>query len=123
MNLLEKVKTIADGAANLALWVGSGGNVVSPEVAQARADICLTCPHNRRGIVGTREIAEATMKFLSFKNALDLKVNREGELHSCDGCGCVIPLMIWEPQDRITKQMTGEERAVTPSFCWKLNQP
>lgn len=122
MNLLEKVKTIADGVANLTIWVGSGGEVVAPAVAQARANICLTCPHNRKGVGGTREVAEATLKFLSFKNALELTVKDEALLDSCEGCGCVIPLMIWEPQARIQKQMTGEERAQTPSFCWKLKK-
>lgn len=122
MNLLERVKTMVDGVKNLTLWVGSGGEVVAPEDAQARAAVCLSCPHNLPGMVATREVAEATLKFLEFKNSLKLGVAGEEDLHSCTGCGCVIPLMIWEPQARIQKQMTGEERAVTPSFCWKLKK-
>lgn len=120
MSIWEQVKTMADGVKNLTLWIGAGGDVVSQDDAQTRANICLMCPHNKPGAVGTREVAEATIKFLEFKNQLKLTVKGELGLQSCDGCGCVIPLMIWEPQDRIQQQMTGEELAVTPSFCWKL---
>ena len=123
MNLLAKVKTMVDGVKNLTIWVGSGGVVVAQEVAQARADICFTCPLNRRGMGVTAEVAEATLKFLEFKNSLDLRVEREAELHHCFGCGCVLKLLIWEPQDRILSQMTGEETAITPGFCWKMKRP
>lgn len=123
MNLWDKIKTMADGAKNLTLWVGSGGEVVSQELAQERADICLTCADNRPGMDITREVAEATLKFLSFKNELELRVNGEDDLQSCRGCGCVIPLMIWESQDRIQAQMTREEIAKTPNYCWKLRKP
>jgi hypothetical protein len=123
VNLIAKVKTMVDGAKNLTLWVGSGGEVVSQEVAQERANVCFTCPLNQRGMGVTAEVAEATLKFLEFKNSLDLRVEREAELHHCFGCGCVLKLLIWEPQTRIVSQVTGEEKAVTPFFCWKLKTP
>jgi len=120
MNLLERAKTIADGAKNLAIWVGSGGLVVSQEDAQARAEICLNCPLNEPGMAVTSEVASATRAFLEFKNQLRLRVNGEKSLHHCKGCGCVLRLLIWEPQDRIKSQMTSEEVKLSPPFCWKL---
>ncbi len=123
MNLLERVKTIAGGVANLTAWVGSGGEVVAQDVAQERANICLPCPMNRQGMGITREVAEATLKFLSFKNSLNLSVIREDGLRHCAGCGCVLKLMVWEPQSRIVAQMTSEELAASPEFCWKRKQP
>ena len=120
MNLLERVKTMVDGVKNLTLWVGSGGEVVAPEVAQARAEVCLNCPHNLPGMVATREVAEATLKFLEFKNSLKLDVAGEEDLHSCATCGCVLPLLIWEPDARVAKQMTPEEIKSSPEECWKL---
>lgn len=122
MNLLERAKTIADGAKNLAIWVGSGGLVVSQEDAQARAEICLNCPLNEPGMAVTSEVASATRAFLEFKNQLRLRVNGEKSLHHCKGCGCVLRLLIWEPQDRVKAQMTSEEIAITPKYCWKLKE-
>lgn len=123
MNLLAKVKTMVDGVKNLTLWVGSGGEVVSQEVAQERANLCFTCPLNQRGMGVTGEVAEATLKFLEFKNSLDLRVDREAELHHCFGCGCVLKLLIWEPSLNIKKQLTASEVEVSPPYCWKINEP
>jgi hypothetical protein len=120
MNLLEKVKTMAEGIANLTLWVGSGGVVVDQDEAQARADVCLGCPLNQPGMEVSKEVALATKKFLEFKNGLDLRVKGEKSLHHCKGCGCVLRLLIWEPQPRIKEQMNAAEIQVTPQFCWKL---
>ncbi len=120
MYILDLASKFVDGAKNVGLWVGSGGQVVSQGEAQARADICLTCPSNQHTDGVTKEVALATKKFLEFKNQLELRVRGEKSLHHCLGCGCVLRLMIWEPQDRVKSQMTGEEMAVTPKFCWKL---
>lgn len=120
VNLWNKAKTMVDGAANLAIWVGSGGVVVSPEEAQDRAAICLNCPQNKPGMEVTKEVALATRKFLEFKNQLQLRVNGEKSLFHCATCSCVLRLLIWEPQDRIKSQMTEEEIKKSPAFCWKL---
>lgn len=120
MSIWEQVKTMADGVKNLTLWIGAGGDVVSQDEAQTRANICFTCPLNKRGMGVTAEVAEATLKFLEFKNSLKLRVEREDELHHCAGCGCVLKLLIWETQNRVQSQMTSEETHVTPEFCWKI---
>lgn len=120
MYLIDKVQTMVDGVKNITLWLGSGGVCVSQQEAQARANICITCPLNKHTSYVTKEVADATHKFLEFKNGLDLRVNGERSLYHCAGCGCVLRLLIWEPQDRVKSQMTGEEVAVTPNFCWKL---
>ncbi len=119
MNLLAKVATMVDGVTNLTTWVGSGGVVVDPSEAQSRADICLNCPHNQPDSNLNEVVAKAVKKFLSFKNDLDLRVQGERSLFSCTGCGCQLRLLIWEPAERIKTQMTGEELAVAPAYCWK----
>ncbi len=136
-NLLSRVATMIDGAANLSLWLGSGGICVSQEEAQSRADICNTsgpildengiklaptggpCPLNKEGSNVTKEVALATKKFLEFKNDLSLKVEGEKKLKHCAGCSCVLRLMTWEPSERIAKQMTPEEYELSPQPCWK----
>ncbi len=121
MNLFDKVSTMVDGVKNLTTWLGSGGLCVSQEVAQSRADICnyggperRPCHLNRQGGAVTQDVALATKKFLEFKNNLELRVNGEKSLYGCAGCGCVLRLMVWEPQDRVKAQMSGEEIKVTP---------
>jgi len=119
MNLLSKVATMADGVANLTTWVGSGGVVVDHDEAQKRADICLTCPMNQPDSELNEAVAKAVKKFLSFKNDLDLRVKGEKSLLSCQTCGCQLRLLIWEPADRIGKQMTEEEYQMSIDACWK----
>ncbi len=121
--LLEKVKTMADGVKNLTAWVGSGGEVVAQDVAQERANICFKCPLNQRGMGITGEVAEATLRFLEFKNSLDLHVADEEKLHHCFNCGCVLKLLIFEPQDRVVAQMTDQEKSEAPEHCWKIKLP
>lgn len=129
MNLLDKVATMVDGAKNLTLWLGSGGLCVSQEEAQGRADICNKagpnggpCPLNKEGSEITKEVADATHAFLRFKNELELKVQGERSLKHCEACGCVLRLMIWEPLDRVQKQMDAAELKLTPSYCWKIKK-
>lgn len=128
-NLLERVATQIDGVKNLTTWLGSGGVCVDQEVAQERADICnyggperRPCPKNVTGSSINDAVAEATKRFLEFKNDLELKVKGEKQLKSCDTCGCVLRLMVWETQDRIAKQMTPEEVKESPEYCWKLRK-
>ncbi len=120
MNLLEKASTIAEGISNLTTWVGSGGAVVSQEEAQSRASICINCPCNKPDLAINELVAKAVKKFLAFKNELDLRVQGERSLYSCETCGCQIRLLIWEPMDRVKQQMTSEEIHLSPKHCWKI---
>jgi hypothetical protein len=122
MNLLQKAASIPNGVKHITEWLGSGGTVVSQADAQERANICLKCPKNVSGLAVTKAVALAIKAHLETKNQLRLRVQGEKSLHSCEACGCVLRLLVWEPQDRVQSQLTDGEVEQLPDNCWKLKE-
>ncbi len=123
MNILERAKHYVGGGVDVTLWLGSGAECVSQEVAEERASICRLCTKNQPGEALDETVAAAVKRYLEFKNQMELKVPKEEELLSCKGCDCQLKLLIWETQDRIVKQTDAAERASAPGHCWKLRTP
>lgn len=122
MNLWNQIKNIPGGAKHLADWIGDGGHVVDRDEAQKRANICQTCALNVPGLAITSAVASAIKAQLSLKSKIRLRVDGEKKLHNCDACGCVLRLLVWEPQERVESHLTDEERQKLPEFCWKVSK-
>lgn len=121
MNIWDQIKAIPGGVVNLKDWLGDGGQVVDPKTAQARANVCITCGLNKPGLSVTTAVALAVRAHLGVKNKLKLRVDGEKSLNSCQACGCVLRLLIWETQERVELGITEEERAKLPGMCWKIS--
>lgn len=121
MNILDKAKSFPHGASAIAEWLGNGGNVVEPEVAQQRANTCIECPHNESGDALTGVLADGVRNLLTWKNKIGLKVFGEHRLGNCDICGCVLRLQIHEPLEDVKASMTQHEKEKLPQHCWKLD--
>jgi hypothetical protein len=119
MGLLEKLKNYAGGVALLRDWVGENSAPIAPADAQARADICATCPANIAGIKLADSVADAIKKQLEFKNHLELRVEHEERLHTCSVCDCNLPLMVWCPDRLFIGHYTRADAARYPGYCWK----
>lgn len=119
MNFFEKLSRYADGAMILRDWVGANSLPVSNQIAQERADICLKCPSNAEGMKLTEAIAAEIKRQVEFKNHLELRVDGEKSLHSCDVCQCVNRLQIWLPDHILTRHYTKADAIRYPDFCWK----
>lgn len=123
---MSLLKTIKQGRANLAEWLGEGGKIVGRAEAQARADVCLKgnsgkpCPNNVPLNPATKAIALAIKTHLAIKNSHRLRVEGEKSLHHCRACSCVLRLQVWLPQEMVVSQLTDEELPLLPLFCWKL---
>jgi hypothetical protein len=127
MSILEKAKHIPHGVSVISKWLGSGGEVVDQQTAQARANVCCgtnpteaKCANNVSTSPATGAVAAAVKSYLGIKNKLGLKVGGEDELGTCQACGCVLKLIVWEPQTKVQREITDEERPRLPSWCWKL---
>lgn len=99
----QRIGQLASGAQILSDWIGEGAQPVPIETAQARADVCtgrLTghpCPFNRSGFKPVEGAAERIRLHLERKNELDLRVEGEENLHTCDICWCHLPLKVHVP--------------------------
>ena len=120
MNLLERAKTMVNGASTLALWLGSGGMCVSQETAQKRTDICLVCPMNQEGNQITESVAQAIKEQVELKNHLGLKTQGIKSLKSCKACDCFLPLKIFVPLERILPN--EDEKSKLHPACWLLHE-
>lgn len=122
MNLIEQAKRIPGGITHLTDWLGSGGQVVDPKLAQHRANTCITCSLNQPISSITKVVALAIKAQLGIKNKLNLRVVGEKKLKGCGICGCVLRLQIWQPQKMVEGHLTEEEIQKAPSFCWKIKK-
>ena len=118
MNLLNQVKHWPHGREVISDWLGSGGHVVDRELAQQRADICLTCPMNGETNTVTGAFAGGIKRLLEMKNKLGLRVHGEKALGLCDVCGCANRLRIWQPMPLVREAATTEELRDYPPHCW-----
>lgn len=123
MTILDQIRHIPDGIKHISDWLGDGGEVVRKTDAQARADVCNRgfngerCPFNARGVKMSTPVALAIKRHLEVKNSLNLRVEGEKQLGTCEACGCSLRLLVWQTQDRIRLQTDGEH---LPAECWKL---
>lgn len=118
-SFIERLNNYANGLSVLRDWVGTGGVPVEQHVAQARANICLDCPHNREGVKLADTIAAAVKEQIELKNHLHLHVNGEYRLKSCMVCDCVNRLQIWCPDKLFEGHYTAADMVRYPPECWK----
>lgn len=110
--LVEAVKRDVNGARSLAEWLGEGAMPVSQDLAEVRALACRQCPMNG-GVVG--KVKEAVAEYLQTKAKLELHVEKESELHTCQVCECPLKLKVWVPLDYV---LSHSEATQFPAECW-----
>ena len=138
VHLMEGVRRVADtlgglsnGARILIRWLGEGSKPVAPEIAQARAEVCLhvaegkPCQFNQNGFKPVDRIAELIRDQTEQKNELKLAVNGEEGLHTCSLCWCALPLKVHVPLEHI---LSGTPPAMIEKFrreqpkCWIISE-
>lgn len=123
MNFISQLKDYKRGIEILLDWIGSGGVPVEKELAQQRANICISCEFNDNGIKLTETIADAIKEQIELKNHLFMRVNGERELKTCQACSCVLRLKIWCPISTVNHSYSkGELLEKFPSNCWQRTE-
>lgn len=104
-----------------------GVALVSDEMADDRASICVNCPfnvpaHQARGGCQScgknifNQLAEGSIEVFR-KTILGTKKTTYNErLQTCQKCGCDLKLKVWIPKDVLGH--TAAELELMPSFCW-----
>lgn len=120
MNFFERLVAYKDGMAIIQEWIGQGSEVVSQELAQKRADTCISCPKNVDDWTFVDRVADAIRRQTELKNHLNLHVENEDKIKTCAACGCASKLKIWIPLKNIEPEES--ERANFDPKCWLLNE-
>ncbi len=115
MSLIQRIRNDINGARILADWVGSGAEPVSHELAQARANVCATCPLNQRGRELEAGIANVILEQERIRTQIGTKLPNEAKLKSCSACGCYLRLKVWVPMERLRPYSKLQD---FPSHCW-----
>lgn len=116
------IRRSAVGSRILTDWLGAGGMPVPIEQANKRANTCVTCPLNNMesdwffGI--PKAVAVAIHEQRKVKLQMDLKVDQEDKLGTCDACGCELSLKAWVPIRHILAQTPKNEFDKLHPKCW-----
>jgi hypothetical protein len=113
-----------------AILEGFGDSPPPQEVAQARANVCLSggtdkdgnptkCPNNHTGGWSiTTKASQIIHAQRQRKLELKLAVDGETSLGICKVCKCYLPLKVWYGIETIYEHTPDSTLADFPSFCW-----
>lgn len=95
--------------------------LVSREVAESRADKCVSCPHNEKFVKSCSGICPELSAIVSVITNHQ-GTNRDYRLHQCNICGCFLQSAIWMDLESQLKPLTDEQREAFTKVpnCWKV---
>lgn len=119
--LSHSFHAVLQGTATLVSWVAGGSQRVAQELADSRALVCSTCPHNQppQGCTGCNIGA---LTNLVAKVAGGRKTTSDAVLHSCNVCSCGLKAKVWLPLATMWPHMPERQRARLPAFCWLVKE-
>ncbi len=117
------IKTAAQGTAVILDWFKSGGDPVAQELAEKRAEVCVSCPRNVEGAwytTGPAHLLRAAIKeWQALKGSNFAFETKQGDkLKSCDICKCLMGLKAFVPLLHIVDHTKPEIMAQFPEHCW-----
>jgi hypothetical protein len=71
----------------------------------------------------TGSVAEAIRRQVQVKNALDMRTPWDGQIHTCDACGCNLRLKVWVPIVTLRSRMTDDDAYHLDPDCWIIDEP
>jgi hypothetical protein len=121
------IEEIQQAAHVMDEWFGVGGEPVDPELASKRANICFSCPNNAPDDSWwkkSKSVAAGVIKnHIGLKHSMRLSTPRDGDIHSCLVCGCVLQLKVHVPIKFAVSNMTPEQKEeFTKADCWLINE-
>jgi hypothetical protein len=124
-SVVGKSKRVAAGVGLLIEWLGSGGKPVAKELADKRAEVCVTCPKNQPAdIMGyfTGKIAAKIATQIQMKHDLLLQTSYDSKLGVCTACDCPLVLKAHTPLKHILDHTDNEVKGRLDPRCWILHE-
>lgn len=99
--------------------VAGDEGLVSQEVAEKRAAICSTCPHNRptRGHSALGEYTDRKVQELVGNR----RTSKDDKLWTCRCCTCPLRSKVHFAQNIVQENLSDKEKAKMPGRCWQIN--
>lgn len=121
LNPRSTIDIIMSGTRVFMEFVASGGKLVEPEVAEARARTCAACyaatPANGCGAcVGLSGLV------LDIVGAGKTTADRQLETKQCSWCGCSALANVHIPVEVSNHGVTDEMLSVEIPWCWKIRE-
>lgn len=93
--------------------MAQGGGMVPLEEAKRRADICVSCPHNKKvaGCYGCQNIAGKVTELLGGRDT-----GHGDSVKQCAVCGCSIAAKVHFPLEVLKQSQAGGYEF--PDWCW-----
>lgn len=113
------------GAVTIADWLGSDGKAVPKEQAEARAQICLTCPQNQKGDLTsffTKPVSDLIRRQIKEKDGMKLSTTVDDKLGICGACGCPLTLVVHVPLKFKLEHLREPERNNLDKRCWIFSE-
>jgi len=119
--LRQSAGRVAGGIETIKEWEISGGALVSQELAEGRAKVCVSCPKNSIGDLTswfTVPAAELIRKQLEARNEAKIYTASDPLLGVCEACACPLKLKVHCPIDVINAKMQVADRQSLWESCW-----
>jgi hypothetical protein len=105
---------------SMGAWVSGGAGFVSPEEADRRAAICVTCPNNASMPGSCGGCADRILRGIT-RLIGRRKTQYDANLGSCSICSCSLAVAVWFPLEAQQAGLSDElkEEFKKVPFCWK----
>lgn len=104
----------------LGRWASSGAPYIDQEVAEERAAICSTCPHNVPSAFSCGNCETKIQQIISIIGG-KRSTRSDDKLFSCGVCSCQLKSAVHFPiesqRENLTPEMVEEFKAI--DYCWK----
>lgn len=102
------------------IWIGEGSVPAPRQEANRRAAICADCKMNVDLPMEQflkEPVAKGMRRLIALKNKMDMTLDKENKLFTCDACLCVLKLLPWVPASVL--ENSGPPNKNYPPHCWK----
>ncbi len=128
--LRSAVVAVETTKAGIGVWMdfmGAGGVPVEQKLADKRAEICVSCPHNKQGGLKNWFIQKAVdeiQQWFGILKDLDVRTKHDDKLGVCELCNCPLKGKVQVPISHIRANLIPEakEKLSAVKHCWVINE-
>jgi len=113
---MKIIKRYIEAAGIISDWAKNGAVIVRPQVAAARAAICIGCTLNIRKGFLSRAVAKYIRWRIERKYGVSLSLPNAQKLGRCSACYCESDLKVFLPIENI--KPADSERKHYSEECW-----